>query len=352
MKTTWILIGLAALVALGGDVASEPAAKRLQVVTTLSDYADLVRRLGGDRVEVKAIVRGDQDAHFIRPKPSFLAMVQKADMLVATGLDLETWLTTVVDRSGNTRVRSGAIGYVSASHGMPLREKPATMSRVEGGLHIHGNPHVTNSPLMMKIAARNIVTGLTKNDPAGREIFDKNLTAFTSEVDRRLFGEDLVKLLGGKVLTRLGQSGELVPFLEKHEYRGKPLIDRAGGWLGKMRPLHHRALVTYHKNWIYFLRLFSIEEAGTVEPKPGIPPSPRHVADLVKMMKTRRIGVILAANYFDEDKVRATAAQVGATPVIVPLYVGGAKGADDVFALMDLWVDSLVRATRKAEPGD
>jgi len=348
MNTRAILTVFASIAFATATHTAASAEGKLRVVTTLPDYAYLAARIGGDRVEVQHIVRGDQDAHFIRPKPSFVSMVQQAEVLIATGLDLELWLPTVVDKSGSTRIRSGQAGYVAASQGMQLLEKPATLSRVEGGLHVYGNPHVTLSPLHMKVAARNIATGLAKNDPAGRDFFSKNLKQIEEELDRRLFGEELLELLGSRALTKLGTNGELVSFLTNNSYRGKPLAEYAGGWLAKMLPLHSKPVVSYHKNWVYFLTLFEIEEAGTVEPKPGIPPSPRHVADLMNTMRERQIRIILAANYFDEHKVRSIAESVGANPVIVPLYVGGAPGTDDYFSLVDLWVDSLLEAATEA----
>jgi ABC-type Zn uptake system ZnuABC Zn-binding protein ZnuA len=346
MKRKILLLALA--VAAWVTAAPAQAPDQLIVVATLPDYAFLAERLGGDRVSVSHIVRGDQDAHFIRPKPSFVRMVQRADVLVATGLDLELWLPTVVDKSGNGRVRSGKEGYVSASQGMRLLEKPGALSRIEGGLHVYGNPHVTVSPLQMKVAATNIAIGLAKNDPGGRDFYMRNLEAFLDEVDRRLFGEELLDLLGSRSLTRLAESGRLASFLVEKSYRGKPLADYAGGWLGKMLPLRSLPVVTYHKNWIYFLNLFGLEEAGTVEPKPGIPPSPKHVAELKETMRKRGVRILLATNYFDEAKARAIAESVDAVPVIVPLYVGGAEGAGDYFSLVDLWVDALAAAARKA----
>jgi zinc/manganese transport system substrate-binding protein len=340
---TVVILALATIAPLG---AAEK--EKLDVVCTLPDYAWLASRIGGDRVTVRHIVRGDQDAHFIRPKPSFVTMVQQADVLVATGLDLELWLPTVVDKSGNRNIRSGMAGYVSTSHGMRLMEKPGTLSRIEGGLHLHGNPHVTSSPLQIKVAARNIATGLVKNDAEGRDLYLRNLKAVEDELDRRLFGKELLKVLGSKTLTKLAQSGKLVPFIRKHSYKGKKLEEYAGGWLGKMLPLSGKPIATYHKNWVYFLTIFGIEEAGTVEPKPGIPPSPKHVAELVEMMKRRKIGLVLAANYFDEHKVKSIAKSVGAIPVIVPLYVGGAPGTATYPDLFDHWVDSLVRAANQA----
>lgn len=338
----------AALLFLAALPAGAAPDTRLKVVTTLPDYAAFAARIGGERVEVSSIVRGDQDAHFIRPKPSFVTLVGEADLLVATGLDLEMWLPTVVDKSGNGSVRSGQPGFVAASRGMPLLEKPQTLSRIEGGLHVYGNPHVTTSPLMMKHAVRNIAAGLAARDPAGADFYRANAKEVEAELDRRLYGEELVRLLGAPTLGKLAEKGELAKFLLSHDYRGRKLSTYAGGWLEKMLPFTGKPIVTWHKNWVYFLRLFGIEEAGTVEPKPGIPPSPRHVTELTETMKERGIRLILAANYFDESKVRTIAESIGAVPVVVPLYVGGEPGVDDYFGLFDLWVARITAGATKA----
>jgi len=323
------------------------AKPNLNVVTTLPDYAFFAKVIGGDRVTVKAIVRGDQDAHFIRPKPSFATALRNADVLVATGLDLELWLQTVIDNSSNGKIRSGQPGYVSTSAGMELLEKPKVISRIEGGVHIYGNPHVTCSPIKMKVAARNIATGLIKNDPEGKEAYLQNLKKLHRKIDEQLFGTELVEMLGGDTLCSLAEQGELVPFLKEQNFEGKQLIEFLGGWMKKMLPLRGTPIVTYHKNWIYFVKIFGLEEAGTVEPKPGIPPSPKHVANLINLMRERNISIILAANYFDEHKIRTVAARTNAEAVIVPLYVGGAEGVDDYFKLFDYWIDELLKAAEK-----
>ena len=323
------------------------AEKSLNVVTTLPDYAFFAKEIGGDRVSVKAIVGGDQDAHFIRPKPSFATALRNADVLVATGLDLELWVQTVIDNSGNGKIRSGQVGYVSAATGMNLLEKPKTMSRAEGGVHIYGNPHVTCSPIQMKVAARNIATGLIKNDPEGKEIYLQKLKELHNKIDECLFGKKLVEILGGDTLCSLAEQDRLIPFLQEQKFEDKPLIEYLDGWMGKMLPLRGTPIVTYHKNWIYFVKLFGLEEAGTVEPKPGIPPSAKHVSDLINLMKERNIRIILAANYFDEQQVRTVASRTGAEAVIVPIYVGGANGTEDYFKLVDFWVDSLLKAAEK-----
>lgn len=317
---------------------------KLRVVATLQDYACLAREIGSDRVEVQAIVGGEQDAHFIRPKPSFVSMISRADLLVATGLDLEIWLQAVLDKSSNSRVRPGSSGYVSASEGVDLVDRPESFSHSEGGVHIYGNPHITCSPLNMRVAARNIAEGLIRVDPQGRDQYAAGLKAFTDALDRRLFGSELVDALGGDTLAALASSGKLLDFLGTRKLGGKPIADLLGGWLKKAMPLRGREIVTYHKNWVYLLNLLGISEAGTVEPKPGIPPSPRHVVELTGMMKARKIPVILAANYFDRQKVDSVANSVGAKAVMVPLYVNGAKEVTHYFDLVDLWIELLLKA--------
>ncbi|HUU17799.1 MAG TPA: metal ABC transporter substrate-binding protein [Sedimentisphaerales bacterium] len=343
MKKILVIIALVSVFPITG-VHAKP---HLNVVTTLPDYAYFAKLISGDRVSVKSIVRGDQDAHFIRPKPSFATALRNADVLVATGLDLELWVQTVIDNSGNRKIRSGQAGYVSASAEMKLLEKPQTLSRAEGGVHIYGNPHVTCSPILMKIAARNIATGLIKNDPEGKEIYLQNLKKIHQRLDERLFGPKLVEILGGDILCNLAEQDMLIPFLQEQKFEGRPLIEYLDGWMKMMLPLRGTPIVTYHKNWIYFVRLFGLEEAGTVEPKPGIPPSPKHVANLINLMRERNIVIILAANYFDEQKIRTVAARTNAEAVIVPLYVGGAAGVDDYFELVDHWINGVLRAAEK-----
>ncbi len=321
--------------------------KKLRVVTTLTDYAVFADAIGGDRISVTSIVQGNQDAHFIRPKPSFVNALRDADVLISTGLDLEMWLPSVVDKSGNKRLRSGQIGFVAAAQGMHLLEIPTVVSRSEGGVHLYGNPHVTCSPINMKVAARNIAAGLIKNDPAGQPLYEKNLKRLLEELDRRLFGEELVKIIGGDTLCLLAEKGKLIEFLRQNRFQGKPLLDKLGGWMKQMLPLRAAAIVTYHKNWVYFLTLFGLQEAGAVEPKPGISPSPRHVTNLVNLMKEKDIRIIFAANYFDEQKIRTVADRMDAEPVIVPMYVAGVPGIDNYFDLVDCWISALLHAAQK-----
>lgn len=320
---------------------------RLQVVTTLSDYAVLAKTIGGDRIDVQSIVHSVQDPHHIRPKPSFVSMLMKADVLISTGLDLELWLPTVINRAGNKHIRSGETGYVAVSHGISLVEKPKVISQIEGDVHIFGNPHITTSPINTKHVAWNIAAGLIKNDPQGKAYYEANLKEFQDKIDDRLFGAELVKLLGGDTLCRLAEKNELIGFLQKNKFQEKPLIDKLGGWMGKMLPLRGTPVVVYHKNWSYFLDLFGLEEAATIESKPGIPPSARSVTSLVKMMHDDNVRIIFAANYFDEHKIKTVAERTDAEAVVVPLFVGGAPGTESYFQLFDYWVNGLLQAARK-----
>ena len=347
MKTYRILlIGLAVVGMVAQGWTSE---KPLRVVATLPDYAVIAKAIGGDRITAQTIVRGEQDAHYIRPKPSFIGMVRDADVLLDTGLDLEMWLPTVVDKSGNTKVRSGQPGYVAVSKGLNLLEKPKVFSRSEGGVHVYGNPHITCSPVNMRTVARNIAVGLVKNDPEGKDYYQEHAEKFVRELDERMFGKVLVDMLGGDTLSELAAQGKLYGFLEKQTHEGKRLVEQLGGWMKQMLPLRGTLIVTYHKNWVYFFTVFELEGAGTVEPKPGIPPSPNHVLGLIENMRQRDIRILLAANYFNQHQVETVAARVNADPVIVPLYVGGEQGVETYFNLVDLWVNRLLAAARNKQ---
>lgn len=335
---------LAICISLLGLRSVEADDDKLNVVVTSSAYASIAEYIGGDKVVVSYIVRGNQDPHIVRPKPSLAVKLSKADVFVATGMDLEMWAPSLVDMSGNPHIRSGQKGYVSASAGLNIIETPVTVSRAEGDVHIYGNPHVHTSPLNGKVIAENICTGLKKNAPAHAGYFDANLKNFKKEVDRRMFGSTLVEMVGGKTLSKLAERGKLIPFLQKKEYKGKKLIDSLGGWMKKGLELRGLKIVAYHKNWSYFTALFGLEILDYMEPKPGIPPSPGHVASIIDKMKKNNIKVMLAAGYFDVGKVRSVAKRVGASPVIISLAPGGEKGMDTFFDQFDIWLDRLVKA--------
>ncbi len=320
------------------------AADKINVVTTLSTYANIAEYIGKDKINVRYIVPGNQDPHFVRPKPSYAVLLNKADIFVSTGLDLELWAPTLVDMSKNNKIRSGQPGYVAANDGINLLDKPNVLSRSEGGLHIYGNPHITTNPLNFKMIAENITIGLEKNDPQNSAFYRANLKTFQSKIDSAVFGPSLVKLMGGKLLTKLANQGQLIDFLSQKSYKGKKLIVYLGGWLKTGMIFRGKKLVGYHKNWIYFQRLFGVEFIDYVEPKPGIPPSPKHVEELIREMRENNVKVLFSANYFSKKRIDEICEKVGAVSVMVPMGTGTTTGTQNVFGLVDYWVNHLKNA--------
>jgi ABC-type Zn uptake system ZnuABC Zn-binding protein ZnuA len=316
----------------------------IKVVATQQTYAAIARELGGSRVEAEAIVPGNADAHFIKPKPSYAFMLRDADLFISTGLDLELWAPVLVNKSGNRKITDGAVGYVAAAHGIDLLEKPASANRSAGDVHIYGNPHIQTSPINATIVASNIATGMCKVDPEGCRFYRANLADFNHRLARRLYGDRLVELLGVDTLDPLARSGRLVPFLEERGF-----ADQIGGWLAEAVPFRGRKLVCYHKNWIYFTTLFGLEVVGYVETKPGIPPTARHVAELIQRIEDEDVGVLLAVNYFERRKPELIAERTGIVPVVVPMSVGGEAGVETYFELVDLWVGRLKIAFAETE---
>ncbi len=339
--------GVLCVILAGLHVRAQVPTGHVRVVATLTNYAFVARYIGGPHVDVVAIADGRVDPHFVKPKPSYAVRIRNADLFISTGLDLELWEPALLARAGNARVMPGRPGYVAVSRGIRLLEKPVSASRAEGDIHIYGNPHVYTSPYLMKKVAENIAQGLIRIDPAHRATYEQNLQRFKDEIDRRLFGKTLVRMLGGALLDRLIETGRLEDVLTHRTYRGKPLKDYLGGWLGAAWAIRGRALVCYHKNWIYFATLFGLRIANYVEPKPGIPPTPQHVAEVIAQMRNENLRVLLAAAYFDRGKVLAVADRAGAVPVIVPMGVTDALPT--YFDVVDHWVRSLVDAFTRAD---
>ena len=316
----------------------------VRVVATLPVYADLAEKIGGAEVDVSAIASPNEDAHFVRPKPSFALSIRRADLFITTGLDLELWAPIVLDRAGNADVSEGGRGYVTAYTGIELLDIPLAADRSGGDVHIFGNPHVTTDPLRALQVARNITVGLNRVAPDRTGVWNAGLARLTAGIHRRLFGNRLVELLGGDLLEQLALQGTLHAFLEGEDFEGRPLISELGGWLGVAEAFRGRDIICYHKNWAYLEDRFGVRCADFVEAKPGIPPTPRHVSSLIEMMTSEGITVILAASHYDERKVETVAQRGMARSVVVPMNPGGRAGVDDYFALVDTWVDGLAQA--------
>ncbi len=336
-------LGAALAVAFLG-AAPAGAQEKLEVVTTLPTYAAIAREVAGDLAEVSAIARGDQDPHFVNPRPSFAAMVQRADLFVITGLDLELWVPAILDRANNPNVLEGAPGNVTAYAGVQLLEVPESASRIGGDVHVFGNPHIHTDPVNGVVIARNIVEGLKRIDPGNSAVYEANLRSFQERVMRRLFGDELVEMLGAETLNDLARGNRFWDFVEAQVFQGKPLTEYLGGWLAEGATFRDRRMVCYHKNWAYFSARFRIACAMYVEPKPGIPASPGHVGEVIEFIERENIPVLFAANYFSRRQVERVASRTGVAALMVPEHVGGEEGVDDYFTLIDTWVTLLSQA--------
>ena len=312
----------------------------LTIVCSFSDYASIAERIAGDHANIQYIAHGEQDPHFVPPKPSYAMMLRDADLWITTGMDLEIWSTTLLDKARNKQIMDGAIGFVSVSDGVKILQKVEKADRTEGDVHLMGNPHITTGPLNWKVIATNIATGLMKVDPTNTSDYQSNLTAFNDEVDRALFGDDLVEIIGGEMLSRLLENKTLFTFLDK-DYQGEKLIGKLGGWLKQMEAVRGKKIIAYHKNWIYFIETFGLDIVGYIEPKPGIPPSAKHVQKMIQIIEDQNISLMLVASYFEKNSARMIEEKTGIKAVFLPLFVGGIEEVQNNFQLVDYWINQV-----------
>jgi ABC-type Zn uptake system ZnuABC Zn-binding protein ZnuA len=328
----------------GTPAAIERQAPPLRVVASLPTYGAIAREILGDKGTVTAIAQGDEDPHFVQPKPSFIALLRDADLFVTTGLDLELWVPALLDRAGNRKVSEGGPGYVPAYAGIALLEVPTSLSRAAGDIHADGNPHIHTDPLNGILIGRNILAGLQRVSLENAGYFSARQQDFERRVLEATMGPELVRILTPGTAFSLLQSDRLYDFLGRQQYQGKPLSDLLGGWLKQGTVFRGKEIACYHKEWAYFSRRFGVTCASYIEAKPGIPPTPRHVQEVIALMKERRIPALFAANYFDRRQIATVADRTGAAPVIVPESTDGAPGVNSYFDLVNTWVTSLAAA--------
>ena len=283
------------------------AADKLNVVTATEDPASITREIGGDRVVVTSIGKGYQDPHFIEPKPSFLLLLRKADLLGVVGLELEIgWLPPLLDQSRNNDIRPGQKGYLDLSTGVEILERPtASINRSMGDVHPLGNPHYWLDPANAVRMAIQIENKLAELRPADAAYFAQRLQNFKVRMN-----------------------------------------DANKRWLAEMAPFRGAKVVTYHPSWPNFARHFGLQVAGTVEPKPGIPPSPSHTLEIINLIKDQKIKAILMEPYFDRKTPDFIAERTGAKVVVMYPSVGGKPGLDDYFKLFDYDLNELTKALR------
>jgi ABC-type Zn uptake system ZnuABC Zn-binding protein ZnuA len=284
-----------------------PALAKVQVVSTLQDFASIAEAIGGDRVETYALAKGYQDPHFVDAKPSFILKLSRADLLIVAGLELEIgYLPPLLDQSRNDKIHASGAGYLDASIGCEILQRPTTqVTRAMGDVHPYGNPHYWTDPDNGRVIARAIAAKLAELDPAGRAAYEKNLAAFEAR-------------LAGK---------------EKE-------------WDAKMAPYAGTKIVTFHDSWPNFAKHFKLAIAGHVEPKPGIPPSPSHTLEIINLIQAQKIPVIIVEPYFDLKTPKYIASKTGATVLSFYPSVGGTPEIKDYFSLFDHDIDAFVNAMK------
>jgi len=332
-KTMIVLIVVLSTVVTAGD-------KPLKIICSFSDFASIAKFIVQDKAEVDFIASGESDPHFVPPKPSSAMKMRSADMWVTTGLDLEGWSTTLLDKARNRKIMDGEIGFVSAADGITILDKPDKVDRTEGDIHLMGNPHINTGPMNWKQIAGNITIGLQKIDPENAEFYIERRDLFIDKVDRAMFGDELLELFGGETLQKLLENKTLYTFLEK-EYQGEKLINKLGGWQKKALPFRNKKIFAYHKNWAYFADAFGLEIIGFIEPKPGIPPSARHVQKSIKIIKDQEISIMLVASYFEKKSPKMIEAKTGIKALFMPLFVHGVPEVTDNFKLVNYWIANI-----------
>lgn len=297
---------VATLIAVLGVADAARAADRVRVVTTIPDLKSLTEAVGGDLVEVESLTRGVQNFHEAEVRPSMMLKLRRADLLVENGLELDAWVDVAVQGANNPRIIRGAPGRIEVSRAIPVLDVPTTrVDRSMGDVHPFGNPHFSLDPGLAPLITQTLVEGLARLAPEHREAFERNRQAF---------------------LARLGQE--------------------MARWTKIMEPLKGAKVVVYHPDFIYFLTRFGLVQVGMVEDRPGIPPSPGHLARLIRQMKDERVKVVLVEPWNDQKLAARVAEAAGAHALVLASSVGAVKGADNFIAAIDYNVKTLAEALR------
>jgi zinc/manganese transport system substrate-binding protein len=328
-----------ALSVLPGTATNCRAKERLNVVTTTTNLKSLAEAVGGEYVNVFSLAGGSEDPHFVEAKPSYMMKARNADLWIRVGLELEIgYEESILAGARNSRIRVGAPGHLDVSEGVkPLEVPTGKVSRSLGDVHPLGNPHYWLDPYNGRIMARNICRCLQKLDAAHAGDYDRNLAAFLRKLDRAMFGSGLVEAVDGDKLWEMQSQGTLDRFL-----RDQALSP--DGWLARLKPFEHARIVTYHRSWSYFAHRFHLEVVGELEPKPGIPPSPGHVLEIVNTMKAEKVGILLMEPFYRRADADAVAQKTGARVVMAATAVAGQPEATDYIAMLDNVVTRLSNA--------
>jgi zinc/manganese transport system substrate-binding protein len=273
-----------------GLTVAPPSSAEIRVVASTTDLASIAEYIGGDKIKVESIAIGTADPHYVEVLPSYMLKVAKADIYLKVGLDLDRWANEIIDGS-----RNGKLTVVDCSQNIEPLQRPTTkVDASMGDVHPQGNPHYWL-------------------DPANGLIVAEMITNALAEVD----GDNFMY------------------YAERLEEFQKRYEQKESAWLTLAADLEGLEIVTFHNSWPYFTKAFNIQVAGFVEPKPGINPTPSHIAKIIELMKARDIKIIGVEPYFSRRAPDTIARLTGATVVTLPPSVGGAKGAVDYFTLFD-----------------
>jgi ABC-type Zn uptake system ZnuABC Zn-binding protein ZnuA len=301
-RLKFVVMALAALAAW-----TLPAqASKIRIVTTLTDLADLAREVGKDHVDVHSLATGVEDTHGVPMKPSFVPLLNRADLLICVGFDCEhAFLPALLEASKNPGIQIGHSGYVDCGKGIIPIGVPKSTDHSEGDVHPYGNPHYMLDPAMAKIAVKEICDALVAFAPQYQAEFLKNRDGYLAELDANI-----------AKWKSLGESLKGVKF------------------------------ISYHEEWEYFAKEFNMEVFGTVELKPGIDPTPRHIEELITSMKNEHVPIVIREPQFPEKVPRLIAEKTGAMLVTLPIMPGGVPNTDTYTAMMDYIVSTLVAAVK------
>jgi zinc/manganese transport system substrate-binding protein len=305
MKRTFTI---AALLAAGFAFGATSAQAELTVVTATQDLAAIAQEVGGDKIKVTALAKGYQDPHFVEAKPSFVLTLNKADLLIVVGRDLEIgWLPPLITQSRNAKIQPGAAGYLDPSVNAKILELPTgQITRAMGDVHPLGNPHYWLDPENGKRIAQAIAAKLAEMDGANAAYYKQREQDFESRLTAA--------------------------------------IQR---WKAQLAPYKGLKVVSYHRSWTNFADAFGLDVIGYVEPKPGIPPTPQHTLDVINAMKGQNVKIIMVEPYFDLKTPNSIASNTGGKVLVMPPSVGGVPQAADYFKLFDYDLGLLLGAIKE-----
>ena len=313
----------------------------LNVVATVPELGSLVRDIGGDQVTVTVFAKGTEDPHFVEAKPSFVKILSRADVFIQIGMGMEIgWALTLLQQAGNRQIVPGAPGYLNASTVIaPLQVASGAVDRSMGDVHPEGNPHYLLDPVQSLKVAQLMRDRLSGLRPSHKADFETRYATFHRRLGAGLVGEPLAAKYDVEKLALLADHDKLDAFLESQGELA--LLD---GWLGRMRAYKGVSVVVDHNQWVYFTQRFGLNVAGVMEPKPGLPPTTRHLQALVATMRSQDVKLILLGAYFDPRHAQFLAKHTGAKIVNMAHQVGARPEADDYVRMVNYNIQQIQTA--------